>query len=202
MSLPYYDLAVSHTLLEAQTQRERVSHAVRLGWDAVALVHQAGARLADPQDRCSIRPVELEALLAAAAGVREALAAAAARGGRRHGDPHSVVQLTRVNIPADDAATAQVLPAARCNVLRQKTTRRARPPAMAAAQGSQQSASRQVLPGAPLAAAPHPPPPPPTPTHTHRPPAPAPSLAATTWWLCSPAASACSSWPAPPWTAT
>ena len=41
MSLPYYDLSASCTLLEPQTQRERVSHAIKLGWDAVAMVHQA-----------------------------------------------------------------------------------------------------------------------------------------------------------------
>ncbi len=45
-------------------------------------------------------------------GVREALAAAELRtaGGRggRHGDPYSVRQLTRINIPADDPAVAQV----------------------------------------------------------------------------------------------
>ena len=52
MALPYYDLAVSHTLLEAQTQRERVSQAIKLGWDAVALVHQAAAKLGEQQDRC------------------------------------------------------------------------------------------------------------------------------------------------------
>jgi hypothetical protein len=52
MTLPYYDLAVSHTLLEAQTQRERVSQAIKLGWDAVALVHQAAAKLGEQQDRC------------------------------------------------------------------------------------------------------------------------------------------------------
>ena len=161
MALPYYDLAVSHTLLEAQTQRERVSQAIKLGWDAVALVHQAAAKLGEQQDRCvplqahfgqrgrlpppactppasafnsllqrpfggacrapiqspfpttlphrcAIRPVELEALLSAAQGVREALAAAEQRGGPRHGDPYSVRQLTRINIPADDPAAAQV----------------------------------------------------------------------------------------------
>lgn len=108
MSLPYHDLAVSHTLLEAQTQRERVSHAVKLGWDAVGVVHQAAARLTEQQDRCAIRPVELQALLSAAHGVREALAAAEQRGRRLHGDPYSVRQLTRINIPADDPAEAQV----------------------------------------------------------------------------------------------
>lgn len=45
-------------------------------------------------------------------GVREALAAAELRtaGGRggRHGDPYTVRQLTRINIPADDPAVAQV----------------------------------------------------------------------------------------------
>lgn len=107
MSLPYYDLAVSHTLLEPQTQRERVSQAIKLGWDAVGVVHQAAAKLSEQADRCSIRPVELQALLSAAKGVREALAAAEQRGGRRHGDPYSVRQLTRINIPADDAAAAQ-----------------------------------------------------------------------------------------------
>ncbi|KAL4420717.1 hypothetical protein ABPG75_010373 [Micractinium tetrahymenae] len=106
MSLPYYDLCVSTTLLEPQTQRERVSQAVKLGWDAVALVHQAAAKLTE-QDRCAIRPVELAALLSAAKGVREALAAAEARAGPRHGDPHTVRQLTRINIPVDDPAAAQ-----------------------------------------------------------------------------------------------
>lgn len=50
MPQPYYDLCVSTALLEPQTQRERVSQAIRLGWDAVALVHQAAARLTD-QDK-------------------------------------------------------------------------------------------------------------------------------------------------------
>lgn len=156
MSLPYYDLAASITQLEAETLRERVSWAVRLGWDGVGLTHQAGAKLREqdkcapvcavhlpaaaaaawqpsphsapchalcntrspcpPFDllalrcRCAIRPVELEALLAAAAGVREALAAAERRTveGRRHGDPYALRQLTRINIPADDPAIAQV----------------------------------------------------------------------------------------------
>ena len=58
--------------------------------------------------RCAIRLIELEALLSAAQGVREALAAAEQRGGPRHGDPYSVRQLTRINIPADDPAVAQV----------------------------------------------------------------------------------------------
>lgn len=106
MSLPYYDLSASSTLLDPQTQRERVSHAIKLGWDAVALVHQAAAKLTE-QDRCAIRPVELEALLSAVKGVREALAAAEARVGRRHGDAYTLRQLTRINIPADDPATAQ-----------------------------------------------------------------------------------------------
>ena len=56
--------------------------------------------------------MELQALLTAVPGVREALAAAEQRGGgagrRRHGDPYSVLQLTRINIPIDDPATAQV----------------------------------------------------------------------------------------------
>lgn len=172
MSQPYYDLCVSTALLEPQTQRERVSQAIMLGWDAVALVHQAAAKLTE-QDRCGgasgvrswqgcagcdfspptastnaactctgrcfapfpptkqhtlrafdcasrhpapcchvprcpIRPVELAALLAAAKGVREALAAAEARAGPRHGDPYTVRQLTRINIPVDDPAAAQV----------------------------------------------------------------------------------------------
>lgn len=50
MSQPFYDLCVSTTLLEPQTQRERVSQAIKLGWDAVALVHQAAAKLTE-QDR-------------------------------------------------------------------------------------------------------------------------------------------------------
>jgi len=56
--------------------------------------------------------VELASLLSAVTGVREALAAAEARTssgrGRRHGDPYTVRQLTRINIPADDPAVAQV----------------------------------------------------------------------------------------------
>ena len=100
MSLPYHDLAVSNTLLEANTlvgaktglpaapqstpaharpllsatgppaatppvhiallplapQRERVSHAIKLGWDVVGLVHQATAKLAEAQDRCAAHP--------------------------------------------------------------------------------------------------------------------------------------------------
>ena len=156
--MAYYDLSVSHTLLEPQTQRERVSVAIKNGWDAVGLVHQAvGPKLVEQQDRCgwclpeelawhepcpvrsggaqplptcppfpthtpplpppplgrcTIRPVELQALLTAVPGVREALAAAEQRGGgagrRRHGDPYSVLQLTRINIPMDDPASAQV----------------------------------------------------------------------------------------------
>ncbi|PRW21018.1 ribonuclease P complex subunit [Chlorella sorokiniana] len=111
MSLPYHDLAASNTLLEANTQRERVSYAIKLGWDVVGLAHQATAKLAEAQDRCAIRPTELQELLAAVQGVREALAAAelrtaAGRGGR-HGDPYTVRQLTRINIPADDPAVAQ-----------------------------------------------------------------------------------------------
>lgn len=154
MSAPYWDLGASITQLEAETLRERVSWAVRLGWAGVGLAHQAAAKLKEQQDRCAglsswpppaaslaaaaclpatapphtlathsptpsttvnlrcrcaIRPVELEALLAAAAGVREALAAAERRTaeGRRHGDPYAVRQLTRINIPADDPAVAQ-----------------------------------------------------------------------------------------------
>jgi hypothetical protein len=107
MSLPYHDLALTTGALEPQTQRERIAHAVRLGWDALALVHQAAAKLSEQGDRCCIQPVALEALLSAAAGVREALAAAEGRVARRHGDPYSLRQLTRINIPADDPATAQ-----------------------------------------------------------------------------------------------
>ena len=154
MALPFCDLAISHTLLEPQTQRERVSWAIKLGWDVVGLVHQAaakltqqdgcrlaacatlatathpacllptlppelagGSRAAAPKGtdtwpalaphRCAIRPVELQALLSAVQGVREALAAAEQRAGKRHGDPYTVRQLTRINIPADDPATAQ-----------------------------------------------------------------------------------------------
>ncbi|KAI7836047.1 hypothetical protein COHA_010078 [Chlorella ohadii] len=111
MSLPYHDLAVANTVLEANTQRERVSYAIKLGWDVVGLAHQAAAKLAEAQDRCAIRPTELQELLSAVQGVREALAAAELRtaGGRggRHRDPYSVRQLTRINIPADDPAVAQ-----------------------------------------------------------------------------------------------
>ena len=49
--MAYYDLSVSHTLLEPQTQRERVSVAIKNGWDAVGLVHQAvGPKLVEQQD--------------------------------------------------------------------------------------------------------------------------------------------------------
>lgn len=51
MSLPYYDLGVSNTRLEPNTQRERVSWAVRLGWDGVGLAHQATAKLTEQADR-------------------------------------------------------------------------------------------------------------------------------------------------------
>ena len=51
MALPYYDLAIAESQLEAQTQRERVAYAIKLGWDAVGLVHQAAAKLTE-QDRC------------------------------------------------------------------------------------------------------------------------------------------------------
>jgi len=50
MSLPYYDLGATTSLLEAQTLRERVAHALKLGWDAVGLAHQAAAKLTD-QDK-------------------------------------------------------------------------------------------------------------------------------------------------------
>lgn len=65
--------------------------------------------------RCAIRPVELAALLSAAAGVREALAAAEARAGPLHGSPYTVRQLTRINIPVDDPAAAQVGPGRGCH---------------------------------------------------------------------------------------
>lgn len=99
MSLPYHDLSVSNTLLEANTQvgcagvpilacladvqtgrakvasgcvpscqhtcasaaplpcqqRERVSYAIKLGWDVVGLAHQAAAKLVGAQDRCGVR---------------------------------------------------------------------------------------------------------------------------------------------------
>lgn len=36
-------------------QRERVSYAIKLGWDVVGLAHQAAAKLAEAQDRCGVR---------------------------------------------------------------------------------------------------------------------------------------------------
>lgn len=42
----YYDLGVSDTQLEPSTQKERVAVALALGYDGVALVHQASAKLA------------------------------------------------------------------------------------------------------------------------------------------------------------
>lgn len=59
--------------------------------------------------RCTLQAVELEALLSAAQGVREALAAAESRTrGARHGDPYTLRQLTRINIPGEDPVAAQV----------------------------------------------------------------------------------------------
>lgn len=46
-SAPLYDLHVNETQLEAHTQRERVSTAIALGYDGVALVHQARPALTD-----------------------------------------------------------------------------------------------------------------------------------------------------------
>ena len=174
--LPFHDLAVSHAALEPQTQRERVSHAIKLGWDAVVLVHQAAARLSEQADRCAFRPVELQALLTASAGMRKALEAAEQRGSHRHGDPYSVRQLTRINIPADDAATAQAC--------------------------APRVAYAWQVPA--LLCAPPPPTPPPTPPHPSRPCPSSPCRrhaavrwpGATIWWPSSPAASACFSLPA------
>ncbi len=46
----YYDLGVSDTQLEPSTQKERVAVALSLGYDGVALVHQASAKLV-PTDK-------------------------------------------------------------------------------------------------------------------------------------------------------
>jgi len=43
----FYDLGASEVILEAQTQKERLSMAIKLGYDCVALVHQAGPSLTD-----------------------------------------------------------------------------------------------------------------------------------------------------------
>lgn len=50
----FYDLHASDCQLEPQTQRERAALALRLGYDGVALVHQAKAALGE-QDRCAPR---------------------------------------------------------------------------------------------------------------------------------------------------
>jgi hypothetical protein len=52
MSSLFYDLHVCESQLEPQTQRERVALALKLGYDGVALVHQAKATLTE-QDRCN-----------------------------------------------------------------------------------------------------------------------------------------------------
>lgn len=44
---PFWELCANEVQLEPQTQRERVAHAIRLGYDGVAIAHQAGPRLAD-----------------------------------------------------------------------------------------------------------------------------------------------------------
>ena len=43
----FYDLHPNEQQLEPQTQRERAATAIRLGYDGVAMVHQAGPRLSD-----------------------------------------------------------------------------------------------------------------------------------------------------------
>ena len=47
----FYDLHVCEGQLEPQTQRERLALALRLGWDGVALVHQARAATLGDADR-------------------------------------------------------------------------------------------------------------------------------------------------------
>lgn len=62
-----------------------------------------------PTRRCSIKPVDLPELLTATRGVQEALRQAAARRGQGgHGNAYAFRQLTRINIPIDDAGVAQV----------------------------------------------------------------------------------------------
>lgn len=51
MASPFFDLHACEAQLEPQTQRERCALALRLGWDGVALVHQARAALGE-LDRC------------------------------------------------------------------------------------------------------------------------------------------------------
>lgn len=47
MSHPYHDLSLAPSQLDPLSARERVAQAIRLGWDVVALAHQAAARLGD-----------------------------------------------------------------------------------------------------------------------------------------------------------
>lgn len=143
-----------------------------------ALPHRCSRFIPMPACRCAIRPTELRELLSAVQGVREALAAAELRtaGGRggRHGDPYTVRQLTRINIPADDPAVAQV-------------GGRAGERAVGLVQAQPRSALHGFMRVLPLS-------PQPVSAACCRQPAPAPLPAATTLWRCSRRASACSSW--------
>lgn len=105
MARLFYDLHVNEILLEPQTQRERVSTALKLGYAGVGLVHQAKASLA-AQDRCSIKPTDLAALLSASKGVKEVFEQAKKRHAQRE-NPYSFSQFTRLNFPADDVGMAQ-----------------------------------------------------------------------------------------------
>lgn len=52
----FYDLCASETLLEAQTRRERVATALKLGFGCAALVHQAGYSLTDHDRYVEVHP--------------------------------------------------------------------------------------------------------------------------------------------------
>jgi hypothetical protein len=48
----YFDLHANEVQVEPQTQRERAATALKLGYDGIAMVHQAGPKLGD-SDKCA-----------------------------------------------------------------------------------------------------------------------------------------------------
>ena len=118
----FYDLSISDTQLEAETQKERVAVAFSLGYDGFASPHQASTsidrsgRTPAPQChksarpisltpltcRCSIRKLTTTELKAAVKGMRTVRSQMATAG-----DVEKMVQLSRLNLQIEDTNEAQ-----------------------------------------------------------------------------------------------
>ncbi|KAG7671205.1 hypothetical protein Ndes2526B_g02328 [Nannochloris sp. 'desiccata'] len=105
----FSDLSISDTQLESETQRERISIASSLGYANVATPYQAATKLT-VADKCKIRKLDVEEILAATRGHPPP--------NQQEGDGddtisstkvHSskLLQLTRLNIPIEDTNIAQ-----------------------------------------------------------------------------------------------